>query len=220
MKKLSMLIVLLLLFVKAAHSQTQKGDQSLGLSLAFYSNSGNYNYQNQTPISYGETNSTSFVTNPTYSYFIADKLDIGASVGFGTQTSTQNDQSVDELTKNITKSYNSSIYLRKYFLVNNKIGIRTGPYLLYQYTNSNVTYVPASSNFANYDVTTRNLQAGINADFVYYPSKKVGLAVNLGSLSYNHQQYGTPPQNNTDSGVSLQFLTSNLMLSAFYVFGN
>jgi hypothetical protein len=141
-------------------------------------------------------------------------------MGFGNETEHQNDSSTPGGTiKTTNKSYNPTFYLRKYFLFNNKVGIRTGPYFLYQYSNSSSIY--SANNSTNYYSTSHFLQTGINADFVYYPSKKVGLAVNIGSLSYNHQRFDSQPTTYThDNGVSLQFLTNNLTLSAYYVFGN
>jgi len=219
MKKLSIVIALILMIIKTANAQTQKGDQSLGLGFNFYSNSQNFNYTGPNPVSYGTLNSTSFTTIPGYSYFIAQNLDIGASMGFGDETEHQNDPSTPGGTiKTINKTYSPTIYLRKYFLFNNKIGIRTGPYFLYQYSTSNSVY--SSNSSSNYNSTSHYSQTGINADFVYCPSKKVGLALNIGSLSYNHQRFDSQSYTTSDNGVSLQFLTSNLMLSAYYVFGN
>lgn len=219
MKKLSILISLILIIIRAASAQTQKGDQNLGLGFGFYSSNGNYNDLSVNPASYGSLGTTSFSTNPSYSYFIAQNLDIGASLGFGNETVNESDKSIYQTSKSLTKSYNSTIYLRKYFLFNSKIGIRTGPYLLYQYSSSNTTYNPTSYS-PTYYATIRNSQVGINADFVYYPSKKIGLAVNIGSLSYTHYSVGTPEDSSSNNGVGFQFLTSNLMLSAFYVIGH
>jgi hypothetical protein len=220
MKKLSIVIALILMIIKTVNAQTQKGDQSLGLSFSFSSASQNYNYTGPNPISYGTITSTAFTTTPGYSYFIANNLDIGAGIEFGDETAHQNaPNDAGGIVKTINKIYSPTIYLRKYFLFDNKIGIRTGPYFLYQYSNSNS--ISPSNSATNYNSTSHYSQAGINADFVYYPSKKIGLALNIGSLSYNHQRFNDSQSYNTsDNGVSLQFLTSNLMLSAYYVFGN
>ncbi|MDB5135516.1 MAG: hypothetical protein JWP37_2119 [Mucilaginibacter sp.] len=219
MKKFAILITSFLLVLQAAQAQTQKGDQNLGVSIGFYTNGGSYNYVNVSPGSFEltSTKSTGFSANPNYSYFIAKNLDIGASIGFGSETDNSNDHTVNAVSKLIYKSYSSSIYLRKYFLYNNKIGIRTGPYLGYQYTNSNAIYTP-DNNQANYNTNSHYYHAGLNADFVYYPSHKIGLAVNLGDLSYYHSKYGNQQISSGTDGVSLELLNNNLMLSAFYVF--
>lgn len=221
MKKLSFLIASILILVFNANAQTQKGDQNLGLGFNF--NTGSGNYAGVMPIEIGSITSTYFSASPAYSYFIANNLDLGASLGFGTGTERSNYQQPQSnsstLTKQVTNDYTTTLYLRKYFLFNNKIGIRTGPYFLYQYYNSNVVNNPGdpTQNFSN---SGKNLQAGINADFVYYPSKRIGLAVNLGGLYYTNQKSYSASQNSTNNTVDFQFLNTNLMLSAFYVIGH
>jgi len=219
MKKLSFLIAPILILVFNANAQTQKGDQNLGLGFNFNTSSGNY--ADVMPIEIGTITSTYFSASPAYSYFIANNVDLGASLGFGTGTERtyQPPSSASILSKQVTNDYTTTLYLRKYFLFNNKIGIRTGPYFLYQYFNSNVVNNPGdpTQNFSN---SGKNLQAGISADFVYYPSKRIGLAVNLGGLYYTNQKTYSTSQNTTNSTVDFQFLNTNLMLSAFYVIGH
>jgi hypothetical protein len=220
MRKSAILITLFLLILQAANAQNQKGNQTLGIGLEFSANRGNYNYQNanSTVINSGTTQLTGFSANPSYSYFMANNLDIGISVGFGTGTSNFNDHFNPRITE-LDKNYSGSLYLRKYFLYKNKVGIRTGPYFSYQYVNSNVTYTP-DINSTNNSFTGNNYHAGLIADFVYYPASKIGLAVNLGNLSYNNSKTSGQQQCSSANGVNLQFLNNNLMLSAFYVFGN
>jgi hypothetical protein len=218
MKKLSFLIIPILIIVFNANAQTQKGDQNLGLGFNFSTGSGNYNYV--LPIEFGTITSTYFSASPAYSYFIANNVDLGASLGFGTGTERTYQPSNSSIpSKQVTNDYTTTLYLRKYFLFNNKIGIRTGPYFLYQYFNSNVVNNPGdpTQNFSN---SGKNLQVGINADFVYYPSKRIGLAVNLGGLYYTNQKSYSTSQNSTNSTVDFQFLNTNLSLSAFYVIGH
>ena len=171
MKKTTIFIALLLLIIKAATAQTQKGDQNLGLNLNFYSSTGDYNYQGSIPGSYGSTSTTSFNTNPEYSYFIANNLDIGASLGIGRETNNYNDHTSDLLTMEKTKNYTGTIFLRKYFMYKNKVGIRTGPYLSYQYFTSGTVNTP-DVNIQSYYVNGKNYQAGAYVQFVYYPTTK------------------------------------------------
>jgi hypothetical protein len=218
MRKFAILITLFLLILQAANAQNQKGNQNLGLSLGFYTGNGSYNYQNVYPGPMVNTRTTGFSTNPNYSYFIANKLDIGASIGISSETDNANDQTTNTSSKQVNNNYYGSIYLRKYFLYNNKIGIRAGPSLTYQYTVSNITYTPINTQASSND-KGHYYQAGLNADFVYYPSTKIGLAVNLGNLSYSHNKTGNQMQSSGSDSFSLQFLNNSLMLSAFYVFG-
>lgn len=219
MKKIAISITIFLLALQAASAQTQKGNQNLGISLGFYSSNSNYNYLNIDPSAsqYINTKTTGFSAYPNYSYFIANNLDIGASIGFGHETDRSSEQISGSSTEQAFKSYFGSIYLRKYYLYNNKIGIRTGPYLSYQYYNSNVVFTP-DNNQSSSKYNGHNYQGGISADFVFYPSSKIGLAANLGNLYYSHTAWSNLSQNSSSKAFNLQLLNNNLTLSAFYVF--
>ena len=56
--------------------------------------------------------------------------------------------------------------MRRYILYNNRIGIRTGPFIAYQFNSSSTVSTPDNGQSSP---TSKNLHAGINADFVYYP---------------------------------------------------
>ena len=208
------------MILEAAHAQNQKGNQTLGIGLGFSAATGSYNYQSNNPAILDITASQStgsFSANPNYSYFIANNLDLGVSIGFGSGTSNFDDNSANAHFKQIDKNYSGSLYMRKYILYKNKIGIRTGPYFSYQYFDS--SYVDKSNNGSSSSNTGNNYHAGLIADFVYYPASKIGLAVNIGNLSYNYGKANGPQQSSSSNGVNLQFLNNNLMLTAFYVFG-
>jgi len=220
MKRLSISIIASLFIFQAAIAQNQKSDQTLGLGLDFSANSANFNYFGSSGygINYTRSSAAGFSTNLNYGYFLATNLDIGASAGFGSGATNYTDHPSNAITKESDKNYFSSVYVRKYFLFNNKIGIRTGPYVAYQYFSTKYSYIP-DTNPAN-NISGSNYHAGIIADFVYYPSKKIGLAVNLGSLSYNYGKLNYTQQSENVNGVNLAFLNNSLMLSAYYVFGN
>ena len=218
MRKLSMLIMLVLLILQGAKAQNKKGDQNLGLSLNFYTGNRTDFYQtaNAPGFQLQHSTSTGFTATPNYSYFIGNKLDIGVSLGYGLSTGTYSDRGNNTSSTQQYKNYFSSVYLRKYYLYNNRIGIRTGPFIDYQFSNSSVVNTPDTGNPNS---TVKSLQAGINADFVYYPSAKVGLAVNLGGMYYSNNKFNYSQQSSNSKGVVLQFLNTNLLFSAFYVFG-
>jgi hypothetical protein len=84
MKKLLVLITASLFFYQISNAQTEKGSQTLGINL-----NGSYQSQNGDYISTYDNSSTSaastsksFGIGPGYSYFIADKLDISASLDY------------------------------------------------------------------------------------------------------------------------------------------
>jgi hypothetical protein len=219
MKKIAISITIFLLALQAANAQTQKGSQNLGISLGFYSSNSNYNYLNINPPSSQivNTKTTGFSAYPNYSYFIANNLDLGASIGFGHQTDKSSDQVSGNGTEQSYKSYFGSIFLRKYFLYNNKIGIRSGPYFSYQYTTSDIAFTPDNTQASN-SYKGHNYQGGVSADFVFYPSSKIGLAANLANLYYARNTSNNLTQSSSFKSVNLQLLNNNLTLSAFYVF--
>src|ERR1700750_987713 len=84
MKKTMILVAAVLLAATATYAQTEKGTQNLGINLGFsYNKNSQLNiYPNDgTPQSL-ETKSTHFSFGPSYSYFIANDLDLGANLSF------------------------------------------------------------------------------------------------------------------------------------------
>lgn len=214
MKKILFLIPAFLLAFQISKAQTEKGSQTLGVNADFV-------YQKSSHASSGSDNliskNTSWGIGPSYSYFIADKLDIGASLGYShinLDNSTQSYPSTQH-----QNDYSASVFLRKYFMYNDKFGIRTGPYVGYDRYNTKSTY-PDNGNVGDNSSKTDTYNAGINLGFVYYPSKNIGFAANLANLSYSHSKTNTGASGHDSAdNVNLNFISNNLGLSVFYVFG-
>jgi hypothetical protein len=217
MYKNLLLVFVSIIAINAAQAQTEKGNQSLGLNFGLSTNNFNtrtlnYNTNNYDPQVTGKQKNYSI--SPSYSYFIADKLDVGLAIGYS-YSSYKYENSTISPQDQIGKSFFTSINLRKYFLYDNKIGIRTGPYFSYQ--RDNQSYASTSNSQFNSNTNSDNYQGGIRLDFVYYPLKKLGLAATMGNLSYSHQN----SSGNTDgsyNNFNLSF-TNSLSLSVNYVFG-
>ncbi|WP_158826344.1 outer membrane beta-barrel protein [Mucilaginibacter lacusdianchii] len=208
-------------------AQTQKGNHLLGggfgvgfdkATVTGMSNNANYQYLKKT---------TSLSVGPTYSFFIADKLDLGISGNWNWGRSRYTDQD-NSITYKGQQSDNSTsvlanVYLRKYFLYNNKVGIRTGPFVQYLYGRSRSFYVQNlvdDYNVADTKFSTKAFSAGIGLDFVYFPTSRLGITAALGSLAYSHanQSQDDIYRTKTDSfGVSL---VSSLNLSLVFALGN
>jgi hypothetical protein len=216
MYKKLLLVFVSIIAINAAQAQTEKGNQSLGLNFGLSTNNFNTRTLNSNTNSYDPqvtVKQKNYSISPSYSYFIADKLDVGLAVGYS-YSSYKYENSAISPQDQIVKSFYSSINLRKYFLYDNKIGIRTGPYFSYQrYTQS---YTVNNSQL-NSNTDGNTYTGGIGLDFVYYPVKKIGLAATMGNLSYSHQT----TNGNTD-GTSNNFnlgFANSLLLSINYVFG-
>lgn len=211
MYKKLLLIILSAITIQAAKAQTEKGTQNLGAT--FVVSTANTKLNNllfDNTIDHNNVKQKDYSISPDYSYFIADKLDIAVGLGYGYSNSKYN--SDNDIHEQTGKAFTSSISLRKYFLFDNKIGIRTGPFLNYQKTKTNNVY---PTNTYKYD--SDFYAGGVSLDFVYYPTKNIGLAANLGNVRYVHQKI-TGDTQGTNNAFNLSF-TDNLTLSVYYVFG-
>src|SRR3978361_780186 len=114
MKKTLVLIAALLLASVVSQAQTEKGNQTLGLNLGFYYNKSSgvsINPYDNSSTDAGSKN-TSFNIGSAYSYFIADKLDLGASLSYG-QSSYTYPQIINNIQKQNSYAFFGSVYLRK-----------------------------------------------------------------------------------------------------------
>jgi len=220
MKKTISLIAALLLATGVLYAQTEKGNQTIGLNMGFGYNKSSGVVIN--PFDNTSTNQSTKQTNfnigPAYSYFIADKLDLGVGLTYGTSTSDFSPVP-NYLSKLSSYYFDSRVYLRKYFMYKDKIGIRTGPYAGYSKTNNKAVYTGTSTG-ANQDNTTQNLNAGMRLELVYFPTKKLGFSAYLASLDYSHYKTDSGTQGHASGdSADLNLISNNLSLSVFYVFG-
>jgi hypothetical protein len=215
MYKKILLVFVSIIAIQTAKAQTEKGSQSLGLRFGVGTQSSNlrsFNYSTNAydPNVHGK--STSYSIEPTYSYFIADNLDLGLSVGYSSNTQKYDTEMPSYLREQKSNSFFTSVYLRKYFLYDNKIGIRTGPRFIYQKSKSSTLYDEGQKY--NYDYNSYT--GGVGLDFVYFPLKKLGLMAGLGGADYTHQT-NTGESKGTSNQFSLNFANS-LILSVNYMF--
>ena len=209
-----MLIVLSVITIHAAKAQTEKGSQNLGATFGVSVTNSNTRYFNSfdntiTDNSRGKL--TTYSIAPSYSYFIADKLDIGAAIGYS-YNNQKYDPALNSQIQQRNESYSANIFLRKYFLFDNKIGIRTGPYLDYQKMKQRFAY---TSNVDNY--SSDSYGGGLSMDFVFYPAKNIGLAAALANLGYRHDKY---TDDTLGDANSFQFnFVNSIAFSIYYVFG-
>jgi hypothetical protein len=221
MKTKIILFLIAMISTAALKAQTQKGDQLIGGNIGFSGGNGTGDYPENTYQTNYTNKSFSVSIGPGYSYFISDKLDLGVSLGYNDQKTRYNYLSVPvqpvvENTVVKFHSFNGSIYLRKYFFFNDKIGIRTGPFVSFQKGRSDNYYTNPVQNYFSDDYS---YNAGINADLVFFPSKKLGFAANLGSLAYSHDDDKQSNFHTRTNNFGFNVVGSGLSLSAFYCIG-
>jgi hypothetical protein len=215
MYKKLFLVFVSIIAIQTAKAQTEKGTQSLGLSFGLRTTSSDFKVLDQSTNTYGpatEGKLTSYSIGPNYSYFIADKLDLGLSVGYSSTKQSYNSNQISPQEQS-DNAFTSSLYLRKYFLYDNKIGIRTGPRFSYQRMNSKQEY---NSSTVNFEIHNNIYTGGVGLDFVYFPVKKLGLTAFLGGADYTHQTQ-TGYTEGTYNSFNLSFANS-LILSVNYIF--
>jgi len=219
MKKTLLLIAVLFLTALVSQAQTEKGSQTLGADLGFtylkstgvtvnpYDNSV-YNANNE---------STRFNIGPSYSYFIGNKLDLGASLSYSQNTYSY--PPGNNLEKQSQRDFGGAIYLRRYFMFQEKIGLRAGPRVGYYRDINKTTYGPSNAIY-NGDTKTDNFVGGLNLDLVYYPSKHLGLTASLANLYYTRSKSDSGTQGHANGGsFNASFINDGLSLSIFYAFG-
>ena len=217
MYKKLFLVFVSIISLQTVKAQTEKGSQMLGVSFGVSTISSDnkvMDFSTNTFINvHGKA--TNYNIAPAYSYFIADKLDIGLSAGYSHQTQDYNG-SIYNPSNTKQDAFNAGIYLRKYFLYDSKIGIRTGPMFNYQHYKVTQDY---STNPESNSVGTGNTYSGgLGLDFVYFPVKRLGLTAALGGLTYAHQDVkGTSPY--TTNTFDANFM-NRFVFSINYVFGN
>lgn len=220
MKRSLILIPAFLSIAQFSKAQTEKGSQTLGISTSF-------NYYNQSAVGADPYNNNSlssqsnkytlFSIGPTYSYFIANNLDLGTTLNYSINN-YYSGPSYDAY-KQDNKNYGGTVFLRKYVLYKNKIGFRAGPYLGYSTGEQKYIYTGENSIDNTYS-TLKTYGGGANLDLVYYPEKHLGIAVSIANVNYEHTKTDSGPRGfaNTDQ-VNFDFINSNLGLSFLYVFG-
>ena len=222
MNKFLIVIAVFLLSISASYAQTEKGSQNLGANLGFgYSD---YNYTSSNSFANGSgvqsAKTTSFSFGPNYSYFIANDIDLGASVSGSSVTAKYDGQDISSFTKQSNYMFEGKVFLRKYFLYADKIGIRTGPYIGYSKSEQRAYFADPSGNI---DGPYHTYEAGANLDLVYYPTKRLGVAAMLANLEYDHTSGKTVSPTTLDNekgnAVNFSFINSGLTFSIFYVFG-
>lgn len=219
MKK-TLLLIALFLTALISNAQTEKDYQTLGLNLGFHYIKGNTFTANPSTsaISPGGNRTTSFNIGPAYSYFIADKLDVGGFLSYSLgDTNIQSYYPFSE-TKVSNHAYGGGFFLRKYFMLGNKVGLRTGPYVSYNKTESSTTYPEPYTSSDNSNVIETG-GISMQLDFVYYPAKNLGFTAHIADLGFSY--YVTHDnQHDSTNGKSANFnlLNNNLSLSVFYAF--
>lgn len=221
MKKLTLLLLAALSGLTAS-PQTEKGKHWIGGSFALSHNKVEETSTAESPIFGATRKQNSYQVGPSYSYFVADKLSVSANVGYThshldqtyyNNPTLQINNSTSETTSN---GYFASVAMNKFFLYENKVGIKTGPYAQYNLTESKIRQSDTGDNVA---LESKGFAAGIGVDFVYFPVKKIGLVASLGTLAYSQTKFEGANNTNKQTDLGLSFFSNAQTFSIVYIFG-
>lgn len=219
MKKNLILAAAFLFAAKLATAQTEKGTQNLGLNFTEAHQTQNGTALNTTDNSFYPTSGkqTQLTIGPSYSYFIANKLDIGVDLSYSHFYSFNTPDYIPE--KQVQNILSGDIFLRKYLMCSDKFGFRAGPYAGYGYTRTDYTYTTYYPGDLEHS-TEHGIYGGIRLDLVYYPAKHLGLSATLANAQYEHDKVNNGNIGSTsDNNYSLALITNGLGVSVFYAFG-
>lgn len=224
MNKFLILLTAMLGISQLSIAQTEKGSQTLGLNFSYSGTSYSDNMFNNSNFvnSFSKVKNTNFALGPLYSYFIADRVDLGASFSLNSfTTSTKSPNFSTAKSRNHNKNYEALIYVRKYFLYAGKIGVRTGPYIGYAWGNQGYSYQDSQSDNV-LSQKSHGYEAGARLEAVYFPSKRLGVSATIANFQYEHFNGRTSSNSGIEqtngNNINFAFINNGLGLSLFYVF--
>ncbi|MGN7203655.1 outer membrane beta-barrel protein [Pedobacter sp. SAFR-022] len=210
MKKLTLLLLAALSGLTAS-AQTEKGTHMLGGS---FSLNHNKSEPANTPSAEATNKQNAFSIGPSYTYFLANKLGLTANLGYSRSHSDQ--YATSGSTETTNTGLFASLSLNKYFLFEDKIGVRTGPFTSYNTQKAKAT---STYDYNGGDFDFKGYSAGLNLEFVYFPVKRIGLVASLGSLAYSRTEFKRSTGATKQTDLSLGFLNNTTSFSFYYVLG-
>ncbi|MCC8409729.1 autotransporter outer membrane beta-barrel domain-containing protein [Mucilaginibacter sp. UR6-1] len=200
--------MLLCVASSTAFAQTEKGTQNIGASFSIQTSDSKNNYFDGAINISSNIKLNIYNAGINYAYFVADKLDLGVLAGYSYQKNSQDNNDTEFLQK--VNGYFAGIQLRKYVLFNDKIGIRTGPSFTYARDKSTSKYSIQNDQVTNTD----SYNGRLGLDFVFYPTKHLGITSSIGSIYYTHSKSkGFYEGSSNNFGANF---VNNLNLGFFY----
>ncbi len=132
--------------------------------------------------------------SPSVGYFIANQLELGITASVNSSSQNNDVTYSDRKTKNSNSSLSYSVgpYLRKYFMLTDKVALHGTADLYYEGTNyksaSDITYNDPAMMPEERESIQRNNAFGlsISPGVSFFASNKIGLGASFGSLGYSH----------------------------------
>lgn len=125
---------------------------------------------------------TSFRIGPSLGYFLNEGLELGLNLRYNHYKNSYdrvgNDYSVDY----VNNGFRFSPYLKKYFLVSDKVAFTGSAFVGYAFSKSKTE----SDNAFMSDVEMKDntFDVGVAPGIVFFPTEKIGISGSLGNLGY------------------------------------
>jgi hypothetical protein len=203
MKKL-LATAILALISAGAFAQTSKGSVVLSGSVG-------YNSSTQDNDATPESSKKTFTLLPSLGFMVQDGLELGLSGGYTYTTSTYS------LMMGWNEYYNtdqaSSIYaikpyLKKYFMVSEKVAFTGSAQVGYSFGNLTIM---EQNNFGEVEIKVTGFNVALVPGITFFPTEKIGINANFGSLGYTEMKVGD--SKNSDFGFNLNGSTLNIGFS-------
>jgi outer membrane protein len=198
MKKLSLMMVMAILFAANVMAQTTKGTWYVGGGLGFSSSN---EKTKSGSISADGDKTSSFNIKPGVGFFISDKISLGIDVGFTTSTlkSPNNDKSKSSI-------FSINPYARYYMMLNDNFGF-TG--------TLGIGYASGTSKIEGGGISvdgpkSTQFSFGVTPGLVYFPTNKIGLEANFGFVGYTSDKFTST----SNTGVKTEQTTNQFALGA------
>jgi Outer membrane protein beta-barrel domain len=218
MKKITLLLVSIISML-TAFSQTKKGDKMVGVGIGSisYTNSDSKTTYSNTPTVYNsDGNSFSISVNPNVAWFIQDNLAIGGGVSVSFYSSKSESSNTSSSTTSESKSTQPSIYigpLARYYFGGSSKGMPFAQ-VNFQYGVYGGKSESKTSSGASSETTTKpkgDWNAGAAFGYEHFITPNIGF---YGSIGFNYGSSKTEYQYRPSTGTGYDYTSE---YSRFYI---
>ncbi|MFD1188527.1 outer membrane beta-barrel protein, partial [Pontibacter rugosus] len=172
-----------------AFAQTSKGTVVLSGSLGFSTNTSKPQSDD------GRYKAITYNLAPSAGLMLNDKLEVGTTVSYSYSRTESKSYIIDDEVPEFYGSRESTDrtvslqpYLKKYFMVSEKIAI-TGKAYADLFTGSSKSESDYRGLSSSSETKNRGFGIGVSPGITFFPTERIGLSANFGNLSYTRTTY-------------------------------
>ncbi|HEY4650786.1 MAG TPA: outer membrane beta-barrel protein [Pontibacter sp.] len=197
-----------------AFAQTSKG------TIVVSGTAGFSNSQNSNDPQTAELNAISFNITPGIGYMLLDELEVGASVGYSFNKSTQvSDDKVTGVDYTLkSNTFNYGAYAKKYFVLSERIALTGLASAVISKGESSSEFIIQDEFRGSSETKVSNYKISLAPGATFFLNDKAGISASFGSLGY--AKYTTKPKSGGSKSettlVGLDLNSSTLALGFSY----